>query len=195
MVVQGQVAACFSMSHAPELDGVVRFPSRPLFVCHADLVQRAAAMVSVRRLRDLPQGTLIGTVLGYEYPDELRAASAAGIVRIEESPSEAILLRKLAAGRVQAAIINVNDTKPLAYVAARAGLTGDIGTSSRIGDLSSNIGFSVRHPRGAWALARFEAGMRIISSNGAIAAITRRWSDSARVAINADTAPPGRRVP
>jgi polar amino acid transport system substrate-binding protein len=195
MVVQGRVAACFSMSHARELDGVVRFPSRPLFVCHADLVQHASAPLSARRLRDLPRGTVIGTVRGYEYPPDLREAQAAGIVRVEESPSEAILLRKLAAGRVRGAVINVNDTKPLEYVAARAGLTGDIRTSSRVGDLSSNIGFSVRNARGAWALERFETGMRVITSSGALASIGRRWSDSARIVIGANRARPGSRAP
>ena len=98
------------MSRDPGLKGAVLFPSIPIFTCYADLVQDKSHPAPGARLRDLPRGTVVGTVMGYDYPDALRRAVKSGAIVLDESPSEDMLLRKLAAGRLPAAVIRAAHT-------------------------------------------------------------------------------------
>jgi polar amino acid transport system substrate-binding protein len=193
MAIQGDVVGCFSMSRDPGLKGVVVFPAMPIFVCYADLIRDPARPLAGTSLRNLPRGTVVGTVLGYEYPDAVREAVKSGAIVLDEAPSEDMLLRKLAAGRLPAALVNVNDSKSLAYLTALAHIPATAMRVERVGTLQSYIGFSVRHPRGAWALAKYEEGMRRISANGALNGIARQWAESSSAAVRAarqDKAPP-----
>jgi hypothetical protein len=183
LVIEGAVPACFSMSRDPALKGVVLFPSMPILVCYADLVQDPARPVRATRLRDLPRGTVVGTVLGYEYPDAVREAVKTGAIVLDEAPSEDMLLRKLAAGRLPVALVNVNDNKSVAYLSALAQIAKPAVRVERVGALESFAGFSARHARGPWALKKYEEGMRIIGASGTLTAITRRWADSSQAAI------------
>jgi hypothetical protein len=189
MVREGSVAACFSMSRDPELKGVVLFPSTPIFTCFSELVQDKAHPAPAARLRDLPRGTVVGTVLGYEYPDALRAAAKSGAVVLDESPSEEMLLRKLAAGRLPAAVLNVNAEKSIEYVTASAHLPGNAERLDRVGELASFVGFSAKNPQGPVALKKFEEGIRVVIANGTVAAISRRWADTSAAVIRASRAP------
>jgi ABC-type amino acid transport substrate-binding protein len=104
-------------------------------------------------------------------------------VRIEESPSEAILVRKLAAGRIDAALLNVNESKPLEYVVAQAGVQFAPQRVTRVGELKSYVGFSRRHARAAEARQLFERGMQRITTDGTLARVTRQWADTSTAAI------------
>lgn len=194
MAIEGAVAACFSMSAAPDQKGTVRFPSQALFQCFTELLQNPSWPLKSGRLHDLPRGTVVGTVIGYEYPPEVRRAAATGAIRLEESASETILLRKLAAHRLSAALVNLNESKPLDYVRALAGVTSGVGDAGRVGTLSSYIGFSVRHPRGAWALEKFDRGMRRLSASGALVRLRRRWADSSAATVRAQPVSPKPRL-
>jgi len=185
MVLSGAVVACFSMSPEPDLRDRVTFPAVPLFECYTTLVQNPARPLGAARLDALPRGTVIGAVLGYEYPREVDEARRAGRIMIETSPSEETLLRKLAARRIAGALINVNASKPLEFIAARARVANGYEAAGRVGTLSSYLGFSRAHPRGAEAVRAYEEGMRRIASNGAAAGVVRDWTDSSRVTIRA----------
>lgn len=179
MVVHAKVVACFSMSRAPDVEAAVAFPAMPLFVCEAALLQSAAHPLPAATLDALPRGTVIGAVLGYEYPEAVERARASGAITLENSPSEELLLRKLAAGRLRGALVNVNESKPLAYLSAQARVADGIQRVGTVGRLDSYIGFSRRHPRGTWGLQQFEEGMRRITRSGALASIAHVWADSA----------------
>jgi ABC-type amino acid transport substrate-binding protein len=117
-----------------------------------------------------------------------------GAIRLDQSQSEELLLRKLAAGRVSAALVNLNESKSLAYVLARTRVTRGVQRRGRVGKLDSFIGFSAKHARGPWARDRFDEGMRRIAANGVLADITRRWNDTTAATIRASrSAVPSRR--
>lgn len=192
MVIEGTVVACFSMSRDPRLHGSVIFPSMPIFTCYADLVENSAHPVHVAHLNELPHGTIVGTVLGYEYPDAVRQAVKTGAIVLDEAPSEDMLLRKLAAGRLPLAIVNVNESKSLGYLSAVSHISAAPVSVDRVGTLQSYLGFSAKHPGAKAAMQKYEEGMRKITANGVLAAITRRWTDSSLAIIRAERHEPAR---
>jgi len=175
LVVRGAEAACFSMSREPGIDSVVALADAPLFTCAVGFFERRAAPLGVARAAGLQRRTVVGVVLGYEYPESLRDLVRRGVLVFEPAPSEEINLRKLAAGRLDAALVNYDVVKTPDYVAASAGVRGRVRPAFDAGLLPSYIGFSRRHPRGAWALGRFNVGMRRIAADGRLRDIERRW--------------------
>ncbi|MBC8086541.1 MAG: ABC transporter substrate-binding protein [Phycisphaerae bacterium] len=183
LVLEGAVVACASMSRDRTSSSMVRFPSVPLFVCYTELLENSAKPLNSTKLSALARGTRVGVVLGYEYPAALDTALRAGNISVERAPSELILMRKLAAGRVDAALMNLNDIKSLAYISAATGLTAKMLSRGRVGTLESYLGFSLRHPQSAGAMSAFEAGMRTIRANGELAAISGKWTDTSFAVI------------
>jgi ABC-type amino acid transport substrate-binding protein len=180
MAVAGQVVACFSMSHAPELARTIRFPSHALFTCNTELLQNPGAPLPSASLRDLPRGTVLGTVMGYEYPSAVAEAQRSGTIVIEPVASEVLLLRMLAAKRIQGALVNVNAIKSVDYLTRRAGVGAAVRSIGRIGTLASYLGFSTQHAQSTWALARFDDGMSRLIASGEVARLERAWADSAQ---------------
>jgi ABC-type amino acid transport substrate-binding protein len=127
----------------------------------------------------------VGAVLGYEYPDSLHTRVKSGELVLEESVSEELNLKKLADGRIDAALINTNETKPLDSMIERAGVRMKVKTTVLAGELDSYLGFSRKHPRGPSARAAFDAGFRRISADGTRERITATWIGRARAAREA----------
>jgi ABC-type amino acid transport substrate-binding protein len=192
MLVDGAVVACFSMSMHPDLTASVVFPAMPIFTCYTDLVQNPVHPLSAAHLRDLPRGTAVGSVLGYEYPEPILKAVKDGAIVLDESQSEESLLRKLAAGRIAAALVNVNESKSLAYLNAIARTPSAAVRVERIGVLQSYLGFSKRHANAKSAMQKYEEGMRRIASNGVLSGLARQWGDSAAAGIRAAQSSTGR---
>ena len=126
MAVNGEVAACLSMSPSPEFAGLVELSSKPLFTCRAGYFYSVNKPPRVNRQEDLPRNTVVGTVIGYEYPDEFERLSRLGVVVREESPSEDINLRKLALGRIDLALLTYNQMKSPEWLINRAGVDGKV---------------------------------------------------------------------
>jgi len=173
-VVKGELVACLSMSPAPELRGVVRFSTRPLFVFACDFFENAARPLP-RRIEDFPVGTRVGTVLGYEYPPEVLERLRRRSAILEPAQAEQINLRKLAAGRLAAAIVNRDAVKSPEWVAARAGVSGRVRSAFGIGAMPAYIGFSLARSDGAALAARFDTGYDRIVASGERDRIQRRW--------------------
>lgn len=173
-VVRGALVACVSMSPAPELRGVVRFSARPLFTFACDFFESPARPLP-RRIADFAPGTRVATVLGYEYPpamlEQLRRRGAV----LEPAPTEEVNLRKLAAGRVAAAVVNRDAVKSPEWVAERAGVTGRVRSAFGVGGLPAYIGFSLAHRDGAALADRFDVGYARIIASGERDRIQRRW--------------------
>lgn len=174
-VLNGELVACVSMSPAPELRRAVRFSARPLFVFTCRFFENPQRPLA-RRIEDLPRGTRVGIVLGYEYPpemlDRLRRRSAV----LEPAPTEEINLRKLAAGRIAAAVVNGDAVKSSDWVAARAGVTGKVRSVFSLDGLPAYVGFSTAHRNGRALAARFDLGYERIVASGEQRRIQRRWS-------------------
>ena len=190
-VEQGTVAACFSMSKLPDLEPLIAFPNLPLFVCHSDFFQNLKQPLNLQNEKDLPRGTVVGTVTGYEYPDNLYVLRDKGVVVLEETASEELNLKKLADGRIQLALINYNETKPAEVMETQSGTVGKVGKVLHCGDLNSWIGFSKKHPKGAWALEKFNTGFKIITENGTLQRIQDKWAARAQAELaSAQPTPP-----
>jgi polar amino acid transport system substrate-binding protein len=189
MLLEGVVAACFSMSPAEDHDPQVALSAEPLFVCSSELVQRTADRRDFTDAAHVPRGVIVGTVLGYEYPDALYQLEREHVVELEPSASEDLNLKKLAQGRIDAAVVNINRTKPLGYMIARAGVTGRVRRGFTLGELAAYVGFSHKHARGDEAHARFDQGMEIIVADGTRERIERDWAARAEAASRPGGAP------
>jgi polar amino acid transport system substrate-binding protein len=176
MAMNGDVPACFTMSPAPEFKGLIEFSEKPLFSCYAGYFYSVDRPPKVRRQEALSARTVVGTVLGYEYPPEFEQLVQRSIVVTEQSPSEEINLKKLALGRIDLALLNYNELKTPSWLIGKAGVTGKVKTTFRSGRLNSYIGFSKKHPDGLLALREFNRGFRLISANGTLRHIKQGWT-------------------
>jgi polar amino acid transport system substrate-binding protein len=179
MAIRGKAVACFTMSWVPELDGKIVFAQKPLFRCSVDYFVSSKHPLKANSEEVIPKGTVIGIVIGYEYPPSLYALKEKGIVVLEESESEELNLKKLALGRIDAALVTHNETKPAELLLARAGVTRQVRRTFRSGVNDSFIGFSTKHPDGMKALEKFNEGYRIITANGDRQLIEQKWRATA----------------
>jgi len=175
MAVNGEVAGCFSMSPAPDLAGVIELSDKQLFVVQAGYFYNVQKPPSSKRQADLPAKTIVGTVLGYEYPNSFEQLKQKGIIVVDESPSEEINLRKLAAGRIDLALLTYNEMKSPAMLIQKAGVSGQVKTTFSAGPMNSYIGFSTRHSQGQWARQQFNKGFSLISRNGKLRRLRSNW--------------------
>lgn len=173
-VLNGELVACVSMSPAPELRHAVRFSARPLFVFTCRFLESPLRPIA-RRIEDFPLGTRVGTVLGYEYPPEMLEHLRRRGAILEPAPTEETNLRKLAAGRIAAAVVNSDAVKSPDWVAARAGVTGRVRSVFSIGAMPAYVGFSTAHRDGRALAARFDRGYARIIASGEQRRIQRRW--------------------
>ncbi len=175
MALNGTAPACFSMAWIPELAGRIEFAEKPIFSCQTDYFIRSQGGLKARDEKSLPKGTRLGVVIGYEYPPSMAALEKKGILILEESESEELNLKKLAAGRVDAALINHNQTKPAELILKRAGVMGQVRRAFKGGTQKLYIGFSLAHPRGAWAKKNFDRGFKLIAYSGRLKKIESQW--------------------
>jgi ABC-type amino acid transport substrate-binding protein len=182
-LLEGGVVACFSMSKNPELERLLIFAEKPLFVCQSDFFQNVKSPVPIKSDGTFPSKTSVGTVLGYEYPGELYARDVSGFLLFEDTASEELNLKKLAAGRIRLAVINNNATKPAELLLYVTGTFGKVESVKRCGDMGSYIAFSKKHPLGAKAAQDFNRGFSLIEADGRLKAIELRWEEVARMQV------------
>jgi polar amino acid transport system substrate-binding protein len=162
------------MSGDPLLAGKVAFSDQPLFTVYAEYFYSYRRRLAALREEDLPAGTVVGIVLGYEYPESIEHLRGRGVV-FEPAKSEDINLKKLAAGRVDAAIINLDQSKTVDFIVHRSGVDGEVVPAFRTASFGSYIGFSRLHPKGEWARVRFNAGYAAITKSGELRQLKLRW--------------------
>jgi ABC-type amino acid transport substrate-binding protein len=188
LVAAAELAVCFSMSRDSSIPQSVVFADSANFTFSSDFYARVDRPISLDgggRRRPL----LVGIVRGYEYPDTIYKLQRAGVIQLVGAANETTNLHKLADGRLEAVMLNTDATKRAPDLLARAGVAGRIVFAARGGSLPGFVGFSLRHPRGADALARYNAGRRAIANNGELSAIRRRWGDSLAMVRRARPAP------
>lgn len=180
MALDGTAAACFSMSRLPELEAAIAFPDQALFILNAEYFESVLRPLPAHQESQLPIGTRIGVVIGYEYPPSVYHLQQAGRVTLEESLSEELILKKLAAGRIDAALLVCNQIKSADFLIRKAGVQGQVRNAFSSGALSCYIGFSRKHARGLLALAWFNEGYRKIAGNGVLDKIKQDWENWTR---------------
>lgn len=173
-VVSGNAVGCFNMAWDAEFEGTVKFASVPLYANYADVFENKAVPLKARTAAELRKGAVIGIVNGYEYPDSINQLKARGIV-LKPLRSEAVALKMLASRRLEAAVVMTNDLEPVMKKASEVDGGDAIGYGFRSGELKVYIGFSTRHPQGAWALGKYDEGFRVIAADGTLDKIRTKW--------------------
>jgi polar amino acid transport system substrate-binding protein len=173
LVMQGGAASCFSMSAAPELGGLVRFADKPLFSVTPRFYYNLDHRVTAKSLAALPRGTRVGIVHGYEYPPFLAELALRGIV-LDSARSDVANLRKLAAHRIDVALVMTDEMRSEELIQRQAGVR-NIGFAFQSAPMESFIGFSAAHRDGDTQRRSFNAGFQAISENGTRQAIQAEW--------------------
>lgn len=178
-VLDGSSVACFSMSWEPDLAGKISFSAKPLFICRADYFQNINKPLLVQHESDLRKPIVVGSVIGYEYPESTLQLAKKGLIKFEPTRSEDINLKKLALGRIDATLINHNQIKSADIKLGLAGVKEMVTYAFSAGTLASYIGFSERHPQGKWAREQFDRGFRFITHNGIAKQLEKKWVEQA----------------
>jgi ABC-type amino acid transport substrate-binding protein len=174
LVLEGKSPACFSMSPEAGHEDRVSLSAQPLFEMNVDYYQNKNHPLAAKSVATLPRGTVIGVVLGYEYPMDVTTAKHNGVT-FEAARDEVSNLKKLKAGRIDAAILNHNDLKKASDMIERADAAKEVELAFHDGKLKGFIAFSKQNPDGPRAEKLFDEGFRKITANGTAAKIRRRW--------------------
>lgn len=171
----GEAVGCFNMARNPEFEDTITFSRLPLFSAYISYFHNTENPLSVSKSENIKEGTVVGTVIGYEYDDIFYELEKKGRITVEETRSEEINIKKLGRGRLDAVILWNNETKPADFIIEKAGMTGEVELAFHSTILELHMGFSKKHPRAAWALQKYEEGIRMIQSNGVYDQITKDW--------------------
>lgn len=175
LVLAGVEVACFSMSHEPGLEGTIQFAQQPLFSVTPVYFQNRRRLLPARREEELGRGAEIGVVNGYEYPESVAQARDRGATLVA-ARSDQINLKKLAAGRIDAALVMDSVLHSASRQLQQAGVADAVVATFSSSRLDSYIGFSTRHPRGELALAEFNRGYALIMAGGQQRKIADKWN-------------------
>jgi ABC-type amino acid transport substrate-binding protein len=173
LVIHGGAAGCFSMSAAPELGKLVRFSDKPLFSTTPRFYYNVDHKITARSVSDLARGMRVGIVHGYEYPPFVAQFQKRGIIT-ESGRSDVANLRKLAAGRLDVALVMTDEMRSEDLVLHQAGVH-NIAVAFLSPPMGSYIGFSTRHPDGDRLRQKFNAGFQAITDNGTRSSMQASW--------------------
>jgi ABC-type amino acid transport substrate-binding protein len=173
VVMQGGAVGCFSMSAGPELGKLVRFADKPLFSVTPKFYYNVDRKITARSVAELSRGMRVGIVHGYEYPPFVAQLAQSGVV-LETARSDVINLRKLAAGRIDVALVMTDEMRSEELIERQAGVTG-IAFAFQSTPMESFIGFSTIHPDGDAQRRHFNSGYRSITENGTRHGIQTSW--------------------
>lgn len=176
MAVSGDLVACFSASKTSELQGMLLYPRHSIFEARNLLVSDAQSALSGCDFEQWVGHPVVGRVRGYEYIQRVETMFKSGHVGAAESDSEVSNLRKVSAGRLDAALVTVDAVKRLDVVVAQAHHAGHtFKTVCDFGAEPAYVAFSARHPQGRAALLAFEQGYDRLVDDGSIAALQKMW--------------------
>ena len=174
MVLNGEIAACFSMSADASIADKVVFSDQPLYRVYAQYFRNAQKPLPVKNETEIQRGTVVGIVTGYEYPASVTELALRGVI-LEPAGSEIANLKKLAAGRIDATVANLDALKSEEFLTQAAHVEGAVTPLFRSPEFGSYIGFSTLHPQGLWARDKFNEGYDRISRDGTLKKIMTRW--------------------
>jgi polar amino acid transport system substrate-binding protein len=173
LVKQGGAVACLSMSEDPDVGKLVLFSDKPLFSVTPRFYYNTRGAAPVMSVEQLTAGTRVGIVHGYEYPPLVAQLAARGIL-FESARSDVANLRKLAAGRLDFALVMTDEMRSEELIQRQAGVR-NIGFAFQSTPMGSYIGFSALHPDGDAQRRNFNAGFQAIHDNGVRKAVQARW--------------------
>lgn len=174
-VLAGHYVACFGMAWTEDLKGKVVFADKPLYSVTAMLVQNLSKPLDAASAKELTAGTRVGTVFEYEYPAMFYDLTKRGILTPMPAYSEVVSLKNLDLGRVDVALVVIDELKSLDYLVAQTGLEGKVGPAFALGGQGTYLGFSTAHPRSRFARLQFNKGFELITKDGTLKRILETW--------------------
>ncbi|MBT3255632.1 MAG: transporter substrate-binding domain-containing protein [Deltaproteobacteria bacterium] len=171
----GEAVGCFNMAKIPDVENIITFPESPLFFAYISYFHNIENPLSASKAEDVKKGTIVGTVIGYEYDDMFYKLEKEGQITVEETRSEEMNIKKLGTGRLDAVILWNNETKPADFIIEKAGMAGKVALAFHSTKLELHMGFSKAHPKGELALQKYNEGIKRIQSNGVYDQITQDW--------------------
>ncbi len=160
---------CFDTLRNPLLEKKYRWAAHPLLRARIDIYARKDAPDTPVHYDDL-YGKRIGVTNGYEYGAVFDGDSA---MRRDVGDSDLFALRKLAAGRIDYALVYTRIAA--AAVREHADLRGRIKSVGTLIEPDIYLSFAPHYPSIGQYIAAFDAGMARIIRNGEYARIEARW--------------------
>lgn len=170
-VDRGDLAGCFNTLRDPVQEPKYRWHQQPLFRARIGIYGRAMTGVTAPAVTlDTLRGKRIGTTHGYDY-----GAAFDGDPRMlrDEAPSDLSSLRKLAAGRVDYAL--VFDRVANAIAKANPDLGKAYALQGVLVEPSLYISFSPQYPNIDRIVQQFDQGLAKVRKSGEYARIEARW--------------------
>lgn len=176
LVLNGNAVACFNMTWLPEFEGKIKLASLPIHAVNNDIFENINAPLPKppHGTCSLPPGTIVGVARGYEYSSQATSLKVGGVV-FESANSDLLSLKKLAAGRLPAALITTSDLEVTSQSTLQSDSVNDVQFAFNCGQVALTIGFSLAHPDGLRALKIYDEGYRRIKANGELRRIHMRW--------------------
>ena len=169
MAESSLLLGCFDTLRNPLLEHKYRWAQHPLLRARIDIYARADAPDTPVHLEDL-HGKSIGVTNGYEYGAPFDGDAT---MKRDIGDSDLFAMRKLAAGRVDYALIYTR----IASAAMRdhADLRGKIKSVGVLIEPEIYLSFGPEYVKVSHYIALFDAGMARILKNGEYARIEARW--------------------
>jgi polar amino acid transport system substrate-binding protein len=164
-----KLAGCFDTLRNPLLENRYLWHKQPLFRGRIDIYAPMSAPDVPVTLADL-RGKLIAVTDGYDYGAQFDGDKT---MRRDMGDSDLFALRKLAAGRVDYAL--VYDRIVSSTLREHPELDGQFKSVGTLIEPDIYISFARRFPDVKSAIALFDAGMEKIRASGEYDQITQRW--------------------
>lgn len=175
LAIAGKLPGCFSSSKTAELESALLYSKAPVVSARNLLIARADSKRSGCAPTVWAAPTRIGLVRDYEYSAAVTALDQRGMVTIDYAESEISNLRKLQAGRIDVAMVMVDEVKRLDYLERLAQTSVNFKTVCDFGAMPAYVTFSRLHAQGAAARAAFDEGYGRLVKRGAIRDLQSAW--------------------
>lgn len=179
-VMNGRALACFGMAWSDELEGKIVFPHERIYTTISTIFVRKADAHRYKSIADIQPETHVGTVLGYEYPETFMGLLKSKNLILDTAHNEVQSLKKLAAGRFDLVVANLDELKNADYLLKQAGVADSVQTAFVLESSGTFLGFALADPKTAGALKTFDAGMARIRRDGTLARILASWKEKLR---------------
>ena len=174
---EGKLVACFSASKTPETEKNLQFPSMPVFVARNILLANADSPLNGCDVDAWPHKMSVGFVNEYEYMPAVEALRKSGRIAVNMVPSEVLMLRMLANGRFDTAVITLDEVKRIELISVLARVKPFFKEVCDYGGLPAYVAFSRAHPQAKEALAAFNKGFALIIKNGTVERLKKEWAN------------------
>ncbi|GAB3245486.1 substrate-binding periplasmic protein [Chitinimonas naiadis] len=166
---ENQLAGCFDTLRNPLLEKRYRWHKQPLFKGRIDIYARIEHPDKRMTLDDL-RGKRLAVTNGYDYGEAFDSDKS---LRRDIGDSDLFALRKLAAGRVDYALVYDRIANHIAR--SQPDLHGRFRSVGTLIEPDIYVSFAPQYPGIADIISRFDAGLGKLHQSGQYAQIEARW--------------------